>query len=69
MTEKFFQILKHNMVPVVYGGADYSSIAPPYSYIDARQFKPHELAIYLEKLAANKTLYNEYFWWKGYNDV
>jgi len=69
VTEKFFQILKHNMVPVVYGGADYSSIAPPYSYIDARQFKPHELAIYLEKLAANETLYNEYFWWKEYYDV
>ena len=70
VTEKFFQILKHDIVQVVYGGADYSSIAPPYSYIDARQFKPHELAIYLEKLAANnETLYNEYFWWKEYYDV
>lgn len=69
VTEKFFQILKHNMVPVVYGGADYSSIAPPHSYIDARQFKPNELAMYLKMLAANDTLYNEYFWWKEYYEV
>ena len=64
VTEKFFWIMTRNMVPVVYGGADYSSIAPPHSYIDARQFEPKELADYLLMLDANETLYNEYFWWK-----
>lgn len=67
VTEKFFWITTRYLVPVVYGGADYSRIAPPHSYIDARQFNgPKELADYLMKLDANETLYREYFWWKDY---
>jgi alpha-1,3-fucosyltransferase len=69
VTEKFFKILDRDLVPVVYGGADYSRHAPPHSYIDARQFKPKELAAYLKLLIANDTLYNEYFWWKDYYRV
>ena len=69
VTEKFFEILKRRIIPVVYGGADYSRIAPPYSYIDARQFEPKELADYLIQLDANETLYNEYFLWKDYYQV
>ncbi|EFX82063.1 hypothetical protein DAPPUDRAFT_49176 [Daphnia pulex] len=69
VTEKFFKIMGHHIVPVVYGGADYSQYAPPHSYINAREFKPKELAAYLKLLDANDTLYNEYFWWKDYYDV
>ena len=69
VTEKFFKIMGHNLVPIVYGGADYSRHAPPHSYIDARQFKPKELAAYLKLLDANETLYNEYFWWKDHYRV
>jgi alpha-1,3-fucosyltransferase len=69
VTEKFFKIMGHHIVPVVYGGADYSQHAPPHSYIDARKFKPKELAAYLKLLDANDTLYNEYFWWKDYYSV
>ena len=69
VTEKFFRIIVRKIVPVVYGGADYSSIAPPHSYIDARLFEPQELADYLLMLDANETLYNEYFWWKDYYHV
>ena len=66
VTEKFFQILNRNLVPVVYGAADYSRIAPPNSYIDARQFKgPKQLADYLMALDANDALYNDYFAWKN----
>ena len=66
VTEKFFQILNRNLVPVVYGAADYSRIAPPNSYIDARQFKgPKQLADYLMALDANDALYNDYFVWKN----
>jgi alpha-1,3-fucosyltransferase len=68
-TEKFFEILKHNMVPVVYGGANYSQIAPPHSYIDALDFTPEKLAEYLKLVDSNDTLYNEYFWWKDHYDV
>ena len=39
VTEKFFDILQHEMVPIVLGGADYSRIAPPHSFIDARRFE------------------------------
>jgi len=56
-------------VPVVYGGADYSRIAPPNSYIDARQFEPKQLADYLMKLDADDALYKEYFAWKDHYDV
>ena len=65
VTEKFFHILAHDLVPVVYGGANYSAIAPPHSFIDALQFTPAQLAAYLSRLSANDTLYNEFFWWKG----
>jgi alpha-1,3-fucosyltransferase len=69
VTEKFFKIMGHDIVPIVYGGADYTQHAPPHSYIDARKFKPKELAAYLKLLDANDTLYNEYFWWKDYYSV
>ena len=49
------------MVPVVYGLANYSHIAPPYSYIDATHLNPKELAAYLIKLDNNDILYNQYF--------
>ncbi len=69
VTEKFFNIISRNIVPVVFGGADYSRIAPPHSYIDARKYEPDQLAAYLKILDANDTLYNEYFWWKEYYTV
>jgi alpha-1,3-fucosyltransferase len=65
VTEKFFRIAQlDSVVPVVYGGADYSRIAPPHSYIDARQFEPKQLADYLKKLDANDALFDEYLQWK-----
>ncbi|KZS14699.1 putative Alpha--fucosyltransferase C [Daphnia magna] len=69
VTEKFFEIMKRNIVPIVYGGANYTQIAPSHSYIDALQFTPEKLAEYLKTLDANDTLYNEYFWWKDYYTV
>lgn len=69
VTRRFFQILDSDSVPVVFGGADYSQHAPLYSYIDARRFKPKELADYLKLLDANDRLYDEYFWWKHHYTV
>ena len=69
VTEKFFDILNYKIVPVVYGGANYSRIAPPHSFIDARQFEPKQLADYLMKLDADDALYKEYFAWKDHYDV
>lgn len=65
VTEKFFNILQTDMIPVVMGAADYKSIAPPHSYIDALQFKgPQELADYLKQIDRDDRLYAEYFRWK-----
>jgi alpha-1,3-fucosyltransferase len=46
VTEKIFQNSgsRHSPGPVVYGGADYCQHAPPHLYIDARKFKPKDLA-------------------------
>lgn len=65
VTEKLFSILKLDIVPIVFGGANYSAIAPPFSYIDAQSFKSaRQLANYLRVLDSNDDLYNQYFWWK-----
>ncbi len=46
------------------GGADYSAVAPPNSYIDARKFSPKKLAAFLQKLAQDDEAYEAYFEWK-----
>ena len=66
ITEKFFNLLDRNIVPVVYGAGDYEKVAPPHSYIDALKYTPQQLAEYLNMLDKNDTAYNEYFWWKPY---
>ncbi|KAI9553630.1 hypothetical protein GHT06_021552 [Daphnia sinensis] len=69
VTEKFFEMMGRNIVPVVFGGADYAAIAPPHSYINARDYTPRQLAEYLNELDRNDTLYAEYFWWKPHYRV
>ena len=68
-TEKLYDILQRRVVPIVMGGANYSALAPPHSYIDALQYSPRELAAYLKLLNSNDRLYNEYFWWKPHFSV
>ncbi|XP_045120149.1 alpha-(1,3)-fucosyltransferase C-like [Portunus trituberculatus] len=67
VTEKFFNAMTVNVIPVVYGFGNYSAIAPPHSYINALDFPtPRKLADFLLYLDGNDTAYNEYFWWKPY---
>ncbi|XP_045620419.2 alpha-(1,3)-fucosyltransferase C [Procambarus clarkii] len=69
-TEKFFNVLRLDMVPVVYGFGNYSAQAPPHSYIDALSFPTAKaLADYLIYLNNNDTAYNEYFRWKRFHRV
>ena len=64
-TEKLFRPLVTEIVPVVYGGTNYSRDAPPHSYINIQDYSsPKELANYLKRLAANETEYKQYFEWK-----
>ena len=53
------------MVPIVYGGANFSQYLPPHSYIDVKDFaSPKDLAVHLKKVANDSDLYNQYFAWK-----
>ncbi|GFT61682.1 glycoprotein 3-alpha-L-fucosyltransferase A [Nephila pilipes] len=66
ITEKFFNALHYNIVPVVFGAANYKAIAPPNSYIDATHFSnPKLLANQLRVIAENSTWYNSLFDWKN----
>ncbi|XP_004922638.1 alpha-(1,3)-fucosyltransferase C-like [Bombyx mandarina] len=64
VTEKLLTALQHDVVPIVYGGANYSRFLPPGSYIDGRRYKPAQLAEIMNKLMKNHKLYAEYFRWK-----
>ncbi|GFQ82376.1 alpha-(1,3)-fucosyltransferase C [Trichonephila clavata] len=65
VTEKFFRILSTDMVPVVLGGANYSNIAPPNSFIDALAFKtPRDLGRFLLQVAKDEKKYESYFAWR-----
>ncbi|XP_039261453.2 4-galactosyl-N-acetylglucosaminide 3-alpha-L-fucosyltransferase FUT6-like [Styela clava] len=68
ITEKLFQNAFHgNTVPVVWGAtkADYTSLAPPGSFIFAEDFNSvEELVTYLNYLDRNDTAYLEYFRWR-----
>lgn len=65
VTEKFYRAMASYIIPIVYGGANYSHYAPPLSYIDASDFKsPKALADYLKLLNENDDLYLKYFDWK-----
>lgn len=65
VTEKFGRTLRFDVIPVTLGGANYSQVAPPHSYINALEFSsPRQLAIYLKYLAKNKAEYLKYFEWK-----
>ncbi|KAI4501569.1 hypothetical protein M0802_003446 [Mischocyttarus mexicanus] len=65
VTEKLYKALRYNIVPIVYGGANYSRFAPPNSYINALDYdSPEKLAEYLKQLIANQNEYRQYFKWK-----
>lgn len=65
MTEKFFKALAMDVVPVVLGGANYSSIAPPNSFVDAMDFaSPVLLGAHLLSIARNRSLYNRWVIWE-----
>ncbi|XP_049512870.1 alpha-(1,3)-fucosyltransferase C-like isoform X2 [Dermacentor silvarum] len=70
VTEKFYTALEHDIIPVVFGGANYSHIAPNHSFIDALSFEsPKDLAEYLIKLSKNYTEYATYLKWKDSHDI
>ncbi|XP_040071267.1 alpha-(1,3)-fucosyltransferase C-like [Ixodes scapularis] len=70
VTEKLYYTLLYDIIPVVFGGANYSAVAPPGSYIDALSFEsPKHLADHLTSVAEDFNLYKSYFSWKGKYDL
>ncbi|XP_054727661.1 alpha-(1,3)-fucosyltransferase C-like [Anastrepha obliqua] len=70
VTEKFYNALQRHIVPVVYGGANYTRFAPPHSYIDVQDFKNvSALAAYLVHLDNNPLEYAMYFWWRRHYTI
>ncbi|XP_070001230.1 alpha-(1,3)-fucosyltransferase C-like [Penaeus vannamei] len=66
VTEKLYNPLVYNLVPVVWGGSNYDQFLPPNSYIDARKYHPKELADLLQKLKADPVAYGRYHVWRGF---
>ncbi|KAK8739635.1 hypothetical protein OTU49_003441 [Cherax quadricarinatus] len=66
ITEKLYNPLLHNIVPVVWGGGDYDQFLPPHSYINARHYHPRELARLLTRLHQDPVAYGRYHVWRGY---
>ncbi|XP_052900689.1 alpha-(1,3)-fucosyltransferase C [Anopheles moucheti] len=65
VTEKLYNALKHNIVPIVFGGADYNRFMPPGSYINVQDYGTvSELVDHLRYLVDNPIEYVKYFWWK-----
>jgi alpha-1,3-fucosyltransferase len=70
VTEKFFNVLNTELIPVVYGGANYTKHVPRTSYINVRDFTtPKKLAEYLKWVGSNKTEYYKYFEWKRFQNL
>ncbi len=70
VTEKLFRPLYTQIIPVMYGGTNYSRDAPPHSFINVKDYSsPQDLARYLRQLASNETEYNSYFEWKKSYDI
>ena len=70
VTEKFFVALEMDIVPIVMGGANYSAIAPPGSYIDVNDYSSaQELADELKRLSKEREDYLNFFRWKAETKV
>ena len=55
------------MIPVVLNGVNMSTIAPPHSYINARDFPSAKLlADYIRRVDSDPKLFASYFWWRDH---
>ncbi|KAG7304791.1 hypothetical protein JYU34_010157 [Plutella xylostella] len=66
VTEKVLRALQHYMIPIVYGGVNYSRFLPPGSYIDALQLGPEKLAALMHKVGHDENEYFRYFKWRNH---
>ena len=64
ITEKAFNALKLNTIPIILSGADLATTLPPNSVIDALSRSPEELADHLYHLLQHKEEYLSHFKWR-----
>ncbi|XP_054711256.1 alpha-(1,3)-fucosyltransferase C-like [Uloborus diversus] len=65
VTEKLFNSLEYNIIPVTFGGANYTRLVPENSIVNAMEFQsPEELGQYLWEISLNDTRYLSHFNWK-----
>lgn len=65
VTEKYFNILELNVVPIVRGDANYNEIGPPKSFINTKNFSTtKDLAHYINFLDTHDEDYIEYLRYK-----
>ena len=65
ITEKLWGVLSSGTVPIYFGAPNVKEHAPPNSIILVDDYDSlNALALYLEKVAANKTLYETYHTWR-----
>ena len=70
ITEKFFKVFDYDMIPIVFGTANYSKVAPAKSYVNVNDFETFEMFVaHLQYLERNVTAYAEYFEWKNHFKV
>nr|XP_053616394.1 alpha-(1,3)-fucosyltransferase C-like isoform X2 [Plodia interpunctella] len=66
VTDQLLIPLQNNMVPIVYGGANYNMFLPPGSYLDASKMTANQLSKTMARLIASPKKYLQFFWWKKY---
>jgi len=70
ITEKFFRVLNQNTIPIVFTGANMSTVAPPHSFINVADFQTiQDLVGYLKRVASDDALFASYFWWRTFYTV
>ena len=69
ITEKAFNALQLNTVPVLLSGAPLSTLVPPGSVVDALSRSPEQLADHLYSLLADKEAYQAHFSWRQHYTV
>ncbi|KAJ8718595.1 hypothetical protein PYW08_002832 [Mythimna loreyi] len=66
VTEKVLHGYDNYVVPIVYGGANYTRFLPPGSYLNARKLHPYNLAYKMHEAIKDPEKYNDFFRWTNY---
>ncbi|XP_047024591.1 alpha-(1,3)-fucosyltransferase C-like [Helicoverpa zea] len=66
VSEKLLNALQHYMVPIVYGGANYTRFMPDGMYLNARSLTVEELVKQMVNIINDKEKYYDFFRWHNH---